>query len=171
MYWLHKNLFFFLKNQNFFVQNFFLLNHFNFYLILNLNKNFLKSDKNLLLKTSVNFNKKLSFLNKNIFILKYLKYFNKIIFFKNNSIRLNQLDYYGHYNNYNFYYFNNYNFVFYKKLINLLFQINQENKNFIILDKTYKNIFPLYNYVFNLKNITMYKKYFFVSSNFFTFNN
>lgn len=170
MFWLYKNLFFFLKNQNFYVQNFYLLVNFNLFLIFKFNKslNFFNTPFK---KESFIFYKNFNFKCKNNFIFKYFKYFNKLLFFKNNSIRLNQINYYGSINNYKFYYFNNYNYFFYKKLINLIFDINKQNNNFIILDKSYKNVFPLFNYLFNYKNIIIYKKYFFINPKSFTFNN
>lgn len=109
----------------------------------------------------------------NYFLLKYYSYFNKIFFFKDNTTKINQLNFYGLIgkNNSRFYYFNNYNFFFFKKVFNVLIEITKNNYNYLILNSSYKNILPLYNYIFNFNNLLTYKKYFFLNSNFFSFNN
>lgn len=166
MLWVYKSLFFLQMNQNSF--NFYFLNYFNYYLILKFNSNF-KINK-------LTFNKKIESHNiKNLFkqnlMLKYFKYFNTVVLLNNGLKRLKQLNFYYSHNKNNFFYFNSYNFFYFKKLINLIFQINKENYNFVIFDKSYKNILPLYNYIYNFKNLSLYRKYFFVSTSFFTYQN
>lgn len=156
-----------MKNQNFFTTNFISLNFFNFYLLLNLSKH---TNKNII------FNKKLEklkidFTLKNNLLLKYVKYFNKLVFYRNINIKNNQLNYYNTFNKKNSYYLNNYNNFYFKKFINLLFFLNSSGYNFLVLDKSYKNVLPLYNYIFNFKNLLLYKKYFFIDTKFFTYNN
>lgn len=167
MYWVFKNFTFY--NKNFIFYNFFYLNNFNFFLVKNnLKFNFFNFNLNPPIKLNVSLKKKL--LNNNI-LINYFKYFNKIILLHNNSIKNNQLQILYSYKKSNFYFFNNYNFYFFKKIFNLLLELNLNNFNYLILDSSYKNIFPLYNYIFNFNNLLVYKNFFFIKSSFFTYTN
>lgn len=171
MFWVYTNFFFYVSKNDFLLKNFLFLNYFNIYLIHNNNKIFktaftnqVKKEKNFFFFVSS---------NKNNFLLKYIKYFNRLVFQKGESTKFNQLNYYGFNlkNGNKYYFFSNFNYQFYKKFINLLFKIVTAGFNYLVLSKSYKNITPLYNYVFNFKNLMLYKSFFFFDSKFFSFNN
>lgn len=155
--------------NNFFLFNFFLINNFNNYNILI----FLKT-KNLFLNSFVNSNclknKNKKIMNSN-FLLKYFKYFNKVMWINQDLFKKDKLIFHSKYKGYNFYVFNKYNYVFFKKLVNLFFDFIKESRNFLILDSNYRSITPIYNYIFNFKNVTLFSKYFFINSIFFTYRN
>lgn len=161
---MYKNTLFFLINKNSFQLSFFFLKYFNFYSLKFINN----SSKNITLKKNFNFN--FNFYSNNL-VFKYFKYFNKIILFKGDLFKKNSLNYLYNYKKNTFYNFNNNNYKYFNRLSNLILEINKSNYNFLILDKSYKNIFPLYNYIFKLNNLLIYKKYFFIKSSFFTYIN
>ena len=155
-----------MNNCNFFLKNFFFVNYFNSFIILN---NF--KSKSLFTQKKFDITQKKFDINNTNLLVIYFKYFNKIIIKNNSFVKHNVINFYGEFKNSYLYYFNKFNYKYYKNLINLIFSVNQNNKNFVILDNSYKNIFPIYNYIFNFKNIIVYKKYFFINSKFFTYNN
>lgn len=161
----------FLKNNfNFYINSFFFLKNYNLYLFFISSKNNIFS--NIVDKKKINFNNSFSLnhFSKN-FLLKYVKYFNKIIMFNSKLIKINQLSYFYSYKNNKFFFFNKFNYFYVDKVLKLLLQINFNNYNFLILDSNFKNYFPIYNYIYGLNNLLIYKKYFFIKSSFFTYNN
>lgn len=159
------NLFFFFKKLNFFKINFFLLESFSWLYMF-----FIKNSKNFVLRknytTFINFKKKNNYL-----YLKYYKFFNFIIksniHFKSfNYVYLNKS-----YKNFDFYTLNNSNINFIKTYLNLITDLTLSNGKFLILDSSYKSVLPLYNYLFNFKNLYAYKNYFLIDPKGFNYKN
>lgn len=162
MYWVYVNFFYLIGKSNFFFNNVLLVNQFKINWFINKTKFFFfKSDG----FNSLNFSKN------NFVLTKYLNYFNKVVYINKTFFKNSNLNLFYKYKNQNFYYFNNFNYVIFKKLTNLLFKINLCKKNFVLLDRSYKSVLPVYNYIFGLKNISLYKNYFFIKHSFLSFKN
>lgn len=73
--------------------------------------------------------------------------------------------------NFNIYYLNKSSLKVYNKFLNSLYYLSVNNFGFIILDDNYKNLAPLYNYIYSEKNLMTYKNFFFVKKNYFTYYN
>lgn len=158
MFCLFKFFFLYSKNFNFYFHNFFFIKNFNnlFYFNFEL-KNVINLEKNYNYKFKKNnflfFFKSSSFL----FNFKYSLNVNRE--YINDVIKFNKV---------NFYKLNNVSFKIYKKFLSAFYFSSINNFNFVVLDDNYKNLLPLYNYVYSEKNLMTYKKYFFVNKNYFT---
>lgn len=124
---------------------------------------FLFFKKNNFLKTNYLINKSSEKTNmKSIFLTNY---FNKYNLFKLGNLNKNvdmvflfkfNRNYYYNFN----IYLNNKNYINFFLVINRYFK---SNFNFLILDSSYKNTLPLYNYIFGNKNLYHEKLFFFLN--------
>jgi hypothetical protein len=169
MFCLFFNSFIYLfnKDRNFFYFNYFLIKNYNllFYYFLFNNNNI--NNKKLLLNKTVNFSKK-NFKYKNYFFLYLTKYINfflvKEVYYQHNSfinsMRLGNNVYFS---------FNTFFLKFFKSFYNMFYYLVFNNYNYLILDCEYKFVFPLYNYIFEKKDLVIYKDFFFLKPKVFTY--
>ena len=63
------------------------------------------------------------------------------------------------------------NFVNYKNLINIIYNFNLKNLNYLIFDNNNKYLHNLYTNMYSFKKLLIYKNYFYLNPNYFTHKN
>lgn len=156
MYWISYNLFYYLISKG----------------VLNIDVNLIFKNNFFASKDKIiNYTKNSIIKKQNYFALKYLSNFGSLVIVKFVNISSLNLNYCGQHKTSKFYFINSSNIYNYKALINIIFELVQEKKNFLILDNNYKSSFPLLNYIFSIKSINNYKSYFFLNIKHFSLKN